>query len=81
MSTLELGGVSIPSTLPDNVFYGFRLNNSTGHLNIEKIDGDTPIALPQENIINANDYKQWVWTTNTLSFSFSETGHLLMTVY
>jgi hypothetical protein len=64
------------SDLGDKVFYGFRLNPDTGHLSIEVLDGDLPVSLPQVDIINKYDYKQWVWTKSTLLFTWGLQGHL-----
>lgn len=79
-----LGGVRILETLPDDTFYGFRLNPATGSLRVEIISGDSGgvVALPQEGMLDANDYRQWLWTTNTLDFKFSASnnGHLEMKV-
>lgn len=83
METVSLGGVTLPDEVTDNVFYGFRLNTATGHFDIEIIaKGDGTIALPQADIVAADDYKQWIWTKNSLKFEFDpDTGHLLMTSY
>jgi hypothetical protein len=64
--------------LVDKVFHGFRLDPDTGNLNIEILDGDTPVSLPQDGIIDKYDYKQWVWTKDTLQFEWGNKGHLLM---
>lgn len=64
--------------LVDKVFYGFRLNPDTGNLDIEILDGDTPVSLPQSDIIDKYDYKQWFWTKDTVRFEWGNGGHLLM---
>ena len=64
--------------LVDKVFYGFRLDPDTGNLNIEILDGDTPVSLPQEGVIDKYDYKQWVWSKDTIQFYWGDKGHLLM---
>ena len=76
-SQVETGGFRIPDTLPDDVFYGFRLDPASGRLTVDVIaGGDGVVKLPQSGIIDNLDYKQWVWTTNTLLFGFSTNGHL-----
>lgn len=82
VDTTAFGGASIPPTLPDETFYGFRLNPTTGSLSVEILDGQANevVQLPQENSLDANDYRQWIWTTNTLNFRLSEAGHLEMEV-
>jgi hypothetical protein len=64
--------------LVDKVFHGFRLDPNTGNLTVEILDGDTPVSLPQDNIIDPLDYKQWLWTKDTLQFYWGNQGHLLM---
>jgi hypothetical protein len=67
------------SDLVDKTFYGFRLNDRTGHLDVEVInDGETPVVLPQDGFIDPEDYKQWVWSQDTLKFKFLDNGHLLI---
>lgn len=64
--------------LGDKTFYGFRLDAATGNLNIEIIgptDGD-PVAMPHDGFIDVNDYKQSVWTRDTLVFQWGNNGHL-----
>lgn len=76
------GGVRIPAELPDDTFYGFRLDPLTGSLTVEVIgsESDGVIAMPQEDVLSANDYRQWLWTTNTLDFEFNAQGRLRMKV-
>jgi len=64
--------------LVDKVFHGFRLDPDTGNLTVEILDGDTPVSLPQDDIIDKYDYKQWLWTKDTLQFYWGSKGHLLM---
>lgn len=63
--------------LADHTFYGFKLY-TTGDLNVDVInDGTTPVRLPDDNIIDPEDYKAWVWSKDTLRFRW-DNGHLLM---
>lgn len=64
--------------LVDKVFYGFRMNPDDGGLNVEVLDGDTPVSLPQEGVIDKYDYKQWLWSKDTIQFYWGDKGHLLM---
>ena len=64
--------------LVDKVLYGFRLDPDTGNLNIEVLDGDTPVSLPQDGTIDKYDYKQWVWSKDTIQFEWGNNGRLLM---
>ena len=66
------------SDLADKSFYGFRLDPDTGNLNIEIIaagDGD-PVTLPQDGVVDKYDYKQWVWSRDTIRFQWGNNGHL-----
>lgn len=74
-----MAGFYTGTDLADKTFYGFRLHEADGNLNVEVInDGVTPVSLPQDNIIDANDYKQWFWTRDTVRFKWSDKGHLHM---
>jgi hypothetical protein len=78
----DLGGVRFAPDIPTDVFYGFRLDSQTGHLDIEVIaNGAGVVRLPDPELIDPLDYKQWIWTTNSLQFQFNPVnGHLEMTV-
>ena len=78
----QLGGVRVAPDIPKDVFYGFRLDSKTGHLDIEVIaNGNGVVRLPDPEMIDPLDYKQWLWTTNSLKFQFNPVnGHLEMTV-
>jgi hypothetical protein len=73
-----MGGFYEGTDLADKVFYGFRLNPDDGNLNIEILDGDTAVSLPQDTIIDKYDYKQWFWSKDTVQFYWGNNGHLLM---
>jgi hypothetical protein len=62
--------------LADKTFYGFRFNPDTGNLEVEIINDGSPVALPAEGIIDKYDYKQWVWSRDTLKFQWGNRGHL-----
>jgi len=66
------------SDLADKTFYGFRLDLATGNLNVEKINDGSPVSLPQDDVIDPNDYKQWIWTRDTLDFQWGNNGHLMV---
>lgn len=76
--SIEVGGINI-STLADKTFIGFRPHYETGTLTLEYVnDGLTPISLPQTGITNTNDYVQWIWTDQTIEYSWGKKGHLHM---
>jgi hypothetical protein len=62
--------------LADKTFYGFRFNPDTGGLEVEVINDGSPVALPDEGIIDKYDYRQWVWSRDTLKFQWGNNGHL-----
>lgn len=67
----------IDQDIANQVFYGFRLNPADGRLTVEEIgDGNGVVRLPEPNISDPLDYKQWVWTKATLEFRFNMNGHL-----
>lgn len=71
-----MGGFYEGSDLSNKTFYGFRLDPDTGNLNIEVINDESPVVLPQAGVIDKLDYKQWVWSQDTLRFQFDSNGHL-----
>lgn len=66
--------------LGDKVFYGFLLDPSNGNLQIDILDGDQPVKLPQEDIIDPLDYSQYFWSSDSIRFEFDAKGHLLMRI-
>ena len=64
------------SSYADKVFYGFRLVHTTGQLVIDVIKDGSLVKLPDPNIINTDDYVNWIWSSDALSFSFTPNGHL-----
>jgi len=58
--------------IANQTFYGFRYDVDTARLTVEKInDGTTPVRIPDEHLIREDDYKQWLWTRNTLRFEWN----------
>lgn len=67
------------SDLANKTFYGFRLIERTGDLNVDVIAGDGVVSLPENGyIIGQNEYKTWVWSTSTYQFRWGAKGHLEM---
>ena len=67
--------------LVDKAFYGIRQNTETSQAYIDIINGDAPIRLPNEYETTSTDYLNWMWSYNTIRYSFdNETGRLLMEV-
>lgn len=69
------------SALADKTFYGFKLDKN-GDCNVHIITNDSGeiVRLPESDyILDETDYKQWVWSADTIDFYFDETnGHLIM---
>ena len=58
--------------IANKTFYGFRYDADTARLTVEKINnGVTPVRIPDESLIREDDYKQWLWTRNTLRFEWN----------
>lgn len=72
------GGLYIGSDLSDKTFHGFRLDNDTGHLDVEVINDGSVVQMGDPNVVDAKDYKAQFWTSDTIRFSWGENGHLLM---
>jgi len=80
-STTNIGpGQSDLEDVVDRAFYGVRQNTDTSAVTIDRIVGDEPISLPDAYVVRKTDYKNWVWTYNTLRFSWGNEGRLLMEV-
>ena len=75
-----MSGLYEGTDLVDKTFYGFRLDSVTGHLDVEVLDGGDAVVLPQEGFIDPLDYKQWVWSQDTLNFEFIDNGNLLLRI-
>lgn len=72
-------GIYTGNDLSDKTFYGFRLDPDTGNLNIEIINDGSPVEIPQDDIIDKYDYRQYFWSQNTVRFQFNDqNGHLLV---
>lgn len=52
----------------DGTFYGFKQNFKTGAISYDAIDDGTLIVL--------NDYIFYFWSTASMTFSISASGHL-----
>jgi hypothetical protein len=68
--------------IADKVFYGARQDIDTGSTYIDIIAGGTAINLADDSYSSRpDDYLNWMWSSNTLRFSMSANGHILMEVY
>lgn len=67
--------------LVDKVFYGARQDSESGKAYIDIIAGGSTISLGDSYSARPDDYLNWMWSSNTLRFSTSATGHILMEVY
>ena len=79
-SVINMGpGQSNMEDMIDMAFYGLR-QDQTGHAYIDRIMGDSTISLPDQYTQRPDDYKNWIWTYNTLAFSWGTGGRLTMEV-
>lgn len=63
----------------NKTFYGFKLIQSTGDLNIDVINDGSTVSLPEPGyIIGPNEYVNWIWSTGTYQFRWGNKGHLEM---
>ncbi len=65
----------------DKVFYGARQDILTGKTYIDIIGSDSAITLGDAFSTRSTDYLNWMWSNNTLRFSVTTKGHILMEVY
>jgi hypothetical protein len=65
----------------DKVFYGARQDSESGKAYIDIIAGGSTITLGDAYSARPDDYLNWMWSSNTLRFSMSATGHIVMEVY
>ena len=74
------GGFYLGTDLKNKTFYGFRLINATGQLDIDTIkNGDGVVSIPDPTYITGtNEYQAWIWSTDTYQFQWGDDGHLLM---
>lgn len=80
MALVDLGGASLPAGISNQSFYGFKLDPQTSRLTIEVIaQGSGVVRLPEDGVLDQRDYKQWIWTANTLQFQIKN-GRLEMTI-
>lgn len=64
----------------DKAFYGFRMDAPNGQLYFDfdnGVDG-TVVYLPDEYATSAQDYLIYFWSSDTIKFSITNTGRLLM---
>lgn len=74
-----MSGFYTGTDLADKTFYGFRIEQQTGDLNIDIINNGDTVKLPQPGyIVGPNEYLQWIWSTGTYQFRWGDKGHLEM---
>ena len=73
--------VSDLESIVDKVFYGARQDILTGKTYIDIIGSDSAITLGDTFSSKSTDYLNWMWSNNTLRFSVTTNGHILMEVY
>ena len=73
--------VSDLESIVDQVFYGARQDILTGKTYIDIIGSDSAITLGDTFSSKSTDYLNWMWSNNTIRFSVTNNGHILMEVY
>ena len=80
MSTITMNTAPPNNDYADLTFYGFKLD-ATGDLNVEKINDGSLITIPDpDNQSGPADYRHWIWTEDTLNFTWGTKGHLQMEI-
>ena len=86
----SVAGAAVGGSATDiGVFYGLKTSADLGRLYLQVVDDGSKVILPQSSI-NSNgirvrkqdEYKEWVFTSIPLQFSWDETNptHLLVEV-
>jgi hypothetical protein len=75
-----MGGFYTGTDLANKTFYGFKLTQATGNLDVDIIqNGNGVVSLPDPTYINApNQYVNWIFSTSTYQFRWGANGHLEM---
>jgi len=77
-----LTGSTVGTDLAEKTFYGFHLDPNSGDLTVDVIaNGNKPIVFPDPNNPQVGDYRQFVITDRTLTFSVDARGHLILNIF
>ena len=80
MAALVMNTAPADNDYQGKTFYGFKLD-ANGDLNIVKINDGSLISIPDpDNQSGPNDCRHWIWTTDTLNFTWGTNGHLNMEI-
>lgn len=80
MAALTMNTAPADNDYQGKTFYGFKLD-ANGDLNIVKINDGSVISIPDpDNQSGPDDYRHWIWTTDTLNFTWGTNGHLHMEI-
>jgi hypothetical protein len=63
--------------IANKTFYGFRVEGQSGKLYLDRLDGDIPVSLPQNDIttevgIKNDDYLQWFWSKGLVTLYWGD---------
>lgn len=74
-----MAGFHTGTDFADKTFYGFKLLQAEGNLQIDIINDGSTVKIPEpEYIVGPNEYVNWVWSTGTYQFRWGDKGHLEM---
>lgn len=80
MSAIYMNVAPDSNEYAGKTFYGFKLD-AHGDLNVEVINDGTLITLPDpDNQSGPADYRHYIWTEDTLTFTWGAKGHLKMEI-
>ena len=79
--------ISNPNEVSDlsfanSTFYGFKITADTGKFYVHVINDGSTVELPVDDVLKDNQYRTWIWTKNTVQFSWDGTKktHLKMEI-
>lgn len=74
-----MAGFHTGTDFADKTFYGFKLLQAEGNLQIDIINDGSTVKIPEPGyIVGPNEYVNWVWSTGTYQFRWGDKGHLEM---
>ncbi len=79
MSAITMNALPPNNDYQGLTFYGFKLGTN-GNLDVELINDGSLIKIPDPDNQSSADYKHYMWTEDTLTFSWGTNGHLKMEI-
>ena len=82
MATISNPNQVTDLSFANNTFYGFKIIADTGKFYVNVINDGSTVELPVDDVLKDNQYRTWIWTKNTVQFSWDGTKktHLKMEI-